>query len=92
MPNSLVIHGSSADRVKAVRDYGNYLNTIKGGFTDTPEGTKLMKQVFDAYSDTSKSGVDAARDAFDATVKTLMQAEGADPVLVDCFSKSPSKH
>jgi hypothetical protein len=82
VPDSLVIHGSSADRVKAVKDYGNYLNTIKGGFTDSPEGEKLMKQVFDAYSDTSKSGVDAARDAFDATVKTLMEAEGADPILI----------
>ncbi len=83
VPDSLVIHGSSADRVKAVKDYGNYLNTIKGGFTDTPEGTKLMRQIFDAYSDTSKAGVDAARDAFDTTVRTLMQAEGADPFLVD---------
>ena len=82
VPDSLVIHGSSADRVKAVKDYGNYLNTIKGGFTDTPEGTKLMRQIFDAYADTSKSGVDAARDAFDATVKTLMASEGADPVLI----------
>lgn len=63
VPDSLVIHGSSADRVKAIRDYGNYLNTIKGGFTDTPEGEKLMRQIFDAYSDTSKAGVDAARDA-----------------------------
>ena len=83
VPDSLVIHGSSADRVKAIRDYGNYLNTIKGGFTDTPEGEKLMRQIFDAYSDTSKAGVDAARDAFDATVRTLMTAEGADPFLVD---------
>jgi hypothetical protein len=82
VPDSLVIHGSSADRVKAVKDYGNYLNTIKGGFTDTPEGEKLMRQIFDAYSDTSKSGVDAARDAFDTTVKTLMEAEGADPLLI----------
>jgi hypothetical protein len=82
VPDSLVIHGSSADRVKAIKDYGNYLNTIKGGFTDTPEGEKLMRQIFDAYSDTSKSGVDAARDAFDTTVKTLMEAEGADPLLI----------
>lgn len=88
VPDTLVIHGSSADRVKAVRDYGNYLNTIKGGFTDTPEGEKLMRKIFNAYADTSKAGVDAARDAFDETVKVLMEAEGADPFLVgEVFKK-----
>ena len=83
VPDSLVIHGSSADRVKAVKDYGNYLNTIKGGFTDTPEGERLMKQIFNAYSDTSKTGIDSARSAFEDTVKVLMDKEGADPFLVD---------
>lgn len=89
VPDSLVIHGSSADRVKAIKDYGNYLNTIKGGFTDTPEGEKLMKQIFNAYSDTSKAGVDAARDVFEGTVKTLMEAEGADKQIIDdIFTKA----
>ena len=89
VPDSLVIHGSSADRVKAVKDYGNYLNTIKGGFTDTVEGEKLMNQIFNAYADTSKAGVDAARDAFEATVKTLMAEEGAAPQIIDdIFTKA----
>lgn len=91
VPDSLVIHGSSADRVKAVKDYGNYLNTIKGGFTDTVEGEKLMTQIFDAYADTAKSGVDAARDAFEMTVKTLMTEEGAPPQIIDdIFTKARS--
>ena len=75
VPDSLVIHGSSADRVKAVKDYGNYLNTIKGGFTDTDEGQKLMTQIFEAYADDSKAGVKKARDAFESTVKAIMVPE-----------------
>jgi len=82
VPDTLVIHGSSADRVKAIKDYGNYLNTIKGGFTDTVEGEALMKNIFSAYADNSKAGVDAARDAFDSTVKVLMKEEGASDAVV----------
>lgn len=91
MPDSLVIHGSSADRVKAVRDYGNYLNTIKGGFTETEEGQKLMSQILDAYADTSKAGIDAARDSFESTVKVLMAEEGAEPQFVEKIFKKIRK-
>jgi hypothetical protein len=88
MPENFVVHGSGADRVKAIKNYRNYLNTIKGNFTESEDGQKLMRQIFDAYSDTSKASVDSARDAFDETVKVLMLEEGVpDSLIQDIFKK-----
>lgn len=89
MPENFVVHGAGSDRVKAIKNYRNYLNTIKGNFTESEEGKVLMRQVFDAYSDTSKASVDAARDAFESTVKVLMADEGVpDNLIKDIFLKT----
>lgn len=91
VPENFIVHGSGRDRVKAIKNYRNYLNTIKGNFTETEVGQVLMRQIFDAYSDTSKASVKAARDAFDSTVKVLMEEEGIPPSAIsEIFAKIKS--
>jgi hypothetical protein len=88
MPDNFILHGNSFDKMKALKNYNNYLNTIKSGYTETDDGRKLMRTMFDALNDDTKTGLDMARDAFDATVKTLLDEDGVPEVISkDLFAK-----
>lgn len=88
MPENFILHGNSFDKMKALKNYNNYLNTLRGGFTTTDEGKALMRTMFDALSDDSKTGLDLARDAFDNTVKTILDEDGVPEFITkDLFAK-----
>lgn len=88
MPENFIVHGNTFDKMKALKNYNNYLNTLRGGFTETAEGKTLMRTMFDALTDDSKTGLDMARDAFDATVKQILDEDGVPEALTkDLFAK-----
>lgn len=73
MPEQVIISGTDADNAKAVVNYANYLDTIRGGYTKTAEGKALMRQVFDAYRSGSKADLDKVDEAYDAVAETLIR-------------------
>lgn len=88
MPSSLVVHGTSADRMKAVKNYSNYLNTNVGNYAKTDKGKALLNKVFTAYENGSEEGMKLADEAFDATVAVLLKSEGlSDGVIREVFAK-----
>lgn len=73
MPEQLVIYGTDRDNTRAVVNLANYLDTLRGGFTQTEAGRAIMRQVFDAYRDGSKAALDAADEAYDLVAETLIR-------------------
>jgi len=102
MPEQVIVTGTDADNTKAVLNYANLLDTIRGGYTQTEEGKALMRQVFDAHRGGAKADLDKIEEAYDSVVEGLIRSvytekayaraakkvkPGATPEEIDVFVK-----
>jgi hypothetical protein len=74
MPDMVIRTGSSADSVKAVNSYGNYLKSIGLDLTDG-EGKAFMQEAMDVFADPNASGAGRVNELFEKVVKKTVSEE-----------------
>lgn len=77
MPKQRMLMGTASDNSEAVRNMGNFLDTIKGGYTATDEGKALMNKMMKALSSENALNFEAMDSVYDEAVRVLLRAEGA---------------
>ena len=74
VPNQVLIAGSNQDRIRAVKSYANYLDTV-GIKSTSDEGRAFMTQVMDAYSAPTEVALTKVNEVFENMVTKLMVRE-----------------
>lgn len=74
VPDQVVIAGSTQDRIKAVKSYANYLDTIGVG-TNSIEGRNFMKKVIDTYRNPNELNLESLDNTFNEIVTVTLKRD-----------------
>lgn len=74
MPDMVIRTGSSADSVKAVNSYGNYLKSIGLNLAEG-EGKQFMQEVMDVFADPNAAGAGRVNELFEKVVRKTVSDE-----------------
>jgi hypothetical protein len=91
MPKQRIVMGTGQDNAEAVQNMGNFLNTIKGGYTATDEGKTLMAKMMRSLESEDALDFEGMNDVYDQAVKLLLKSEGATDGQIDEILASARK-
>jgi hypothetical protein len=79
VPDQVLVAGSTQDRIKAVKSYANYLDTI-GVKTDSIDGRNFMKKVIDTYRNPNEINLESLDGTFNELVTLTLKKDLGDDI------------